>query len=226
SFATHCDKRGNFLRCVCQDGYAGHYCERCAPGYYGNPMEMGNSCKKCDCNGNSDPNLIFNECNNVTGQCLNCWGNTTGDNCERCAPGFYGDAISAKDCRECQCNKCGTASCDDRTGICHCKPGVTGRLCDRCEEGYSGFGRCMGCRRCECAFAALRATCHPLTHSCQCRPGAGGRYCEHCLPGFWDYSPSGCKSESVCDLTAYGMIHCWSKISPLQCLFYFVRIAM
>uniref|UniRef100_A0A8C1L927 Laminin, alpha 4 n=1 Tax=Cyprinus carpio TaxID=7962 RepID=A0A8C1L927_CYPCA len=99
NFATHCDKRGNFLRCVCQDGYAGHYCERCAPGYYGNPMEMGNSCKKCDCNGNSDPNLIFNECNNVTGQCLNCWGNTTGDNCERCAPGFYGDAISAKDCR-------------------------------------------------------------------------------------------------------------------------------
>ncbi len=72
---------------------------RCAPGFYGNPMELGNSCKKCDCNGNSDPNLIFNECNNMTGQCLNCWGNTTGDNCERCAPGFYGDAISAKDCR-------------------------------------------------------------------------------------------------------------------------------
>uniref|UniRef100_A0A8C2E999 Laminin, alpha 4 n=1 Tax=Cyprinus carpio TaxID=7962 RepID=A0A8C2E999_CYPCA len=99
NFATHCDKRGNFLRCVCQEGYAGHYCERCAPGFYGNPMELGNSCKKCDCNGNSDPNLIFNECNNVTGQCLNCWGNTSGDNCERCAPGFYGDAISAKDCR-------------------------------------------------------------------------------------------------------------------------------
>uniref|UniRef100_A0A8C1LIA3 Laminin, alpha 4 n=1 Tax=Cyprinus carpio TaxID=7962 RepID=A0A8C1LIA3_CYPCA len=101
NFATHCDKRGNFLRCVCQEGYAGHYCERCAPGFYGNPMELGNSCKKCDCNGNSDPNLIFNECNNVTGQCLNCWGNTSGDNCERCAPGFYGDAISAKDCRDC-----------------------------------------------------------------------------------------------------------------------------
>uniref|UniRef100_A0A671QKS5 Laminin, alpha 4 n=1 Tax=Sinocyclocheilus anshuiensis TaxID=1608454 RepID=A0A671QKS5_9TELE len=100
SFATRCDKRGNFLRCVCQEGYAGHYCERCAPGFYGNPMELGNSCKKCDCNGNSDPNLIFNECNNVTGECLNCWGNTSGDNCERCAPGFYGDAISAKDCRE------------------------------------------------------------------------------------------------------------------------------
>ena len=72
---------------------------RCAPGYYGNPMAIGNSCKRCDCNGNSDPNLIFNECHNVTGHCQHCWGNTSGANCERCAPGFYGDAISAKDCR-------------------------------------------------------------------------------------------------------------------------------
>ncbi|TRY84489.1 hypothetical protein DNTS_035836, partial [Danionella cerebrum] len=204
NFAAHCDKRGNFLRCVCQEGYAGHYCERCAPGYYGNPVEVGNSCKKCDCNENSDPNHIFNECHNVTGRCLNCWGNTAGDNCERCAPGFYGDAISAKDCQECECNKCGTASCDDRTGVCHCKPGVTGQLCDRCEDGYSGFGSCSGCRRCECGSAALRATCHPLTHSCQCRPGAGGRYCERCLPGFWDYSPSGCKKcdcpKENCDM--------------------------
>ncbi|XP_036438439.1 laminin subunit alpha-4 isoform X1 [Colossoma macropomum] len=204
NFAAHCDKKGVVLRCVCQEGYAGHYCERCAPGYYGNPMRVGDSCKKCDCNGNSDPNLIFNECHNVTGQCLHCWGNTAGHNCERCAPGYYGDAISAKDCRECQCNKCGTASCDDRTGVCHCKPGVTGRLCDQCEEGYSGFGSCQGCRRCECAPAGLRPTCHPLTHTCQCQPGAGGRHCERCLPGHWDYSPNGCKKcdcpEGSCDM--------------------------
>lgn len=72
---------------------------RCAPGYYGNPMAIGNSCKRCDCNGNSDPNLIFNECHNVTGHCQHCWGNTAGANCERCAPGFYGDAITDKNCR-------------------------------------------------------------------------------------------------------------------------------
>ncbi|KAM4633602.1 laminin subunit alpha-4 [Polymixia lowei] len=197
NFAVHCDRGsdrgGGILRCKCQEGYAGHVCERCAPGYYGNPMDIGNSCKRCDCNGNSDPNLIFNECHNVTGKCLHCWGDTAGDNCERCAPGFHGDAISAKDCRECECNQCGTASCDDRTGVCHCKPGVKGRLCDQCEEGYSGFSTCQGCRRCECGMASLRPTCHPLTHSCQCRPGAGGRYCERCLPGYWDYSPSGCQ---------------------------------
>ncbi|XP_063079180.1 laminin subunit alpha-4 [Engraulis encrasicolus] len=204
NFAEFCDRRGRFLRCVCQPGYAGNSCERCAPGYYGNPMRPGDSCKKCDCNGNSDPNLIFNECSNVTGQCLNCWGNTAGANCERCAPGFYGDAVSAKNCRECQCNKCGTASCDDRTGVCHCRPGVTGRLCDQCEEGHSGFSSCLGCRRCECAAAALKSTCHPLTHSCKCRPGAGGRYCERCLPGHWDYSNSGCKqcdcASGHCDM--------------------------
>uniref|UniRef100_A0A674CS01 Laminin subunit alpha-4-like n=1 Tax=Salmo trutta TaxID=8032 RepID=A0A674CS01_SALTR len=83
---------------------------RCAPGFYGNPMVIGDSCKSCDCNGNSDPNHIFNECHNVTGFCQNCWGDTAGANCERCAPGFYGDAISAKNCRgACQeycCDEC------------------------------------------------------------------------------------------------------------------------
>lgn len=204
NFAVHCDKGGTTLRCKCQEGYAGHYCERCAPGYYGNPMTSGSSCKRCDCNGNSDPNLIFNECHNVTGHCQHCWGNTAGANCERCAPGFYGDAISAKDCRECECNKCGTSSCDDRTGVCHCKPGVTGRLCDQCEEGYSGFSSCLGCQRCDCGLASMRSTCHPLTHSCPCRPGAGGRYCERCLPGYWNYGPSGCQKcdceSGFCDM--------------------------
>uniref|UniRef100_A0A671UK79 Laminin, alpha 4 n=1 Tax=Sparus aurata TaxID=8175 RepID=A0A671UK79_SPAAU len=193
NFAVHCDRGGAILRCKCQEGYAGHLCERCAPGYYGNPMAIGNFCKRCDCNSNSDPNLIFNECHNVTGHCQHCWGNTAGANCERCAQGFYGDAISAKNCRECKCNKCGTSSCDDRTGVCHCKPGVTGQLCDQCEEGYSGFSSCQGCQRCECGPASIRSTCHPLTHSCPCRPGAGGRYCERCLPGYWNYSPSGCQ---------------------------------
>ncbi|XP_077409617.1 laminin subunit alpha-4 isoform X2 [Vanacampus margaritifer] len=204
NFAVYCDRQGDIQRCKCKEGYAGHNCERCAPGYYGIPMTIGGSCKRCDCNDNSDPNLIFNWCHNVTGHCQHCWGNTAGPNCERCAQGFYGDAIGAKNCRECECNKCGTSSCDDRTGVCHCKPGVTGRLCDRCEEGYSGFSSCQGCQRCECRPASLRPTCHSLTHSCLCRPGAGGRYCERCLPGFWDYSPSGCKrcdcESSHCDM--------------------------
>uniref|UniRef100_A0A674D4D0 Laminin subunit alpha-4-like n=1 Tax=Salmo trutta TaxID=8032 RepID=A0A674D4D0_SALTR len=96
-------------------------------------MVIGDSCKRCDCNGNSDPNHIFNECHNVTGFCQNCWGDTAGANCERCAPGFYGDAISAKNCRgACQllyevhvcvcffhpeCD-CASGHCDMHTGEC------------------------------------------------------------------------------------------------------------
>ncbi|KAJ0026741.1 hypothetical protein NQD34_017741 [Periophthalmus magnuspinnatus] len=99
---------------------------RCAPGYYGNPMVIGSSCKRCDCSGNSDPNLIFNECHNVTGHCQHCWGNTAGANCERCAPGFYGDAITAKNCR-----------------------GAGGRYCERCLPGYWDYSS-SGCQKCEC----------------------------------------------------------------------------
>uniref|UniRef100_A0A8D3C4L2 Laminin subunit alpha-4 n=1 Tax=Scophthalmus maximus TaxID=52904 RepID=A0A8D3C4L2_SCOMX len=131
NFAERCDKGGAILRCKCQEGYAGHLCERCAPGYYGNPMAIGNSCKRCDCNGNSDPNLIFNECHNVTGDCQHCWGNTAGANCERCAPGFYGDAISAKNCRECDCE---SGHCDMHTGEC-LSEAATVNLCNiSCDE--------------------------------------------------------------------------------------------
>uniref|UniRef100_A0A673AY08 Laminin, alpha 4 n=1 Tax=Sphaeramia orbicularis TaxID=375764 RepID=A0A673AY08_9TELE len=130
NFAVHCDRGGAVLRCKCQEGYAGQFCERCAPGYYGNPMAVGNSCKRCDCNGNSDPNLIFSECHNVTGHCQHCWGNTAGANCERCASGFYGDAITAKNCRECDCE---SGHCDMHTGECLTEAAVN--LCNiSCDE--------------------------------------------------------------------------------------------
>uniref|UniRef100_A0AAX7USZ6 Laminin subunit alpha 4 n=1 Tax=Astatotilapia calliptera TaxID=8154 RepID=A0AAX7USZ6_ASTCA len=131
NFAVHCDKGGATPRCKCQEGYSGNYCERCAPGYYGSPMTTGSSCKRCDCNGNTDPNLIFNECHNVTGHCQHCWGNTAGANCERCTPGFYGDAISAKDCRECDCE---SGFCDMHTG--------------GCLLGFSFFFLTLACDQC------------------------------------------------------------------------------
>lgn len=28
SFAVYCDRGGDILRCKCQDGYSGHFCER------------------------------------------------------------------------------------------------------------------------------------------------------------------------------------------------------
>uniref|UniRef100_A0A663LXP2 Laminin subunit alpha 4 n=1 Tax=Athene cunicularia TaxID=194338 RepID=A0A663LXP2_ATHCN len=120
---------------------------RCAPGYYGNPLLIGSTCKKCDCSGNSDPNLIFEDCDEVTGQCRNCLSNTTGFKCERCAPGYYGDAIFAKNCTgefymlkillsktlffSPECN-CGRRMCDSHTGECLADSPEVSTGCDKC----------------------------------------------------------------------------------------------
>ncbi|NXT86745.1 LAMA4 protein, partial [Anhinga rufa] len=122
NFAVSCYRKSGSVRCVCKENYAGPNCERCAPGYYGNPLLIGSTCKKCDCSGNSDPNLIFEDCDEVTGQCRNCLRNTTGFKCERCAPGYYGDARFAKNCTECNC---GGRMCDSQTGKC---------LADSCDK--------------------------------------------------------------------------------------------
>uniref|UniRef100_A0A4W3H8L8 Laminin subunit alpha 4 n=1 Tax=Callorhinchus milii TaxID=7868 RepID=A0A4W3H8L8_CALMI len=118
NFAISCMKKANRLRCICQENYAGPSCERCAPGYYGNPLLIGSFCKKCNCNGNSDPNLIFDDCDEITGNCHNCLRNTTGIHCERCAPGYFGDAVVAKNCTGCQCE----GHCDSVTGQCLAGP--------------------------------------------------------------------------------------------------------
>lgn len=71
---------------------------RCANGYYGNPLVPGQSCAPCECNGNVNPQED-GHCDTFTGQCLKCLGNTAGHHCEKCADGYYGDAVTEKSCR-------------------------------------------------------------------------------------------------------------------------------
>ncbi|CAG6021972.1 unnamed protein product [Menidia menidia] len=194
NFAEGCVERNDRMQCLCMQGYAGQNCERCAPGFYGNPMILGSRCQPCDCHGNTDPNMLFTDCHPLTGRCQGCMHNTAGERCQTCAPGYYGDAVLAKNCTECSCSPCGTESCDPHTGQCRCKEGVTGPRCDRCEDGSFGFGSCSGCRRCDCdASAALVQPCDPQSGQCACRPGVNGPGCRQCAPGFWDYGPDGCK---------------------------------
>ncbi|NXY63394.1 LAMA4 protein, partial [Callaeas wilsoni] len=134
NFAVSCYRKSGSVRCVCKENYAGPNCERCAPGYYGNPLVIGSTCKKCDCNGNSDPNLIFEDCDEVTGQCRNCLHHTSGFKCEQCAPGYYGDARFAKNCTACNC---GGRMCDSQTGECLADK----KLC--CLIFLSGCDKCI-----------------------------------------------------------------------------------
>ncbi|EDL04908.1 laminin, alpha 4, isoform CRA_b [Mus musculus] len=129
NFAESCYRKNGAVRCICKENYVGPNCERCAPGYYGNPLLIGSTCKKCDCSGNSDPNLIFEDCDEITGQCRNCLRNTTGFKCERCAPGYYGDARTAKNCAVCNC---GGGPCDSVTGECLEEGFEVPTGCDKC----------------------------------------------------------------------------------------------
>ncbi|XP_043080700.1 laminin subunit alpha-5 isoform X1 [Puntigrus tetrazona] len=221
NFAIRCVEKPNHMQCLCRPGYAGSKCERCAPGHYGNPMVIGSTCQPCNCNGNSDPNMLFSDCHSLTGECQSCMHNSAGPHCEICAPGFYGDAVTAKNCTQCNCSPCGTERCDPHTGQCHCKPGVVGAHCDRCENGAFGFDTCHGCRKCDCdAAAALVQPCDPVMGTCACQPGVNGPNCRQCAPGYWGYSPNGCRKCECrggrCDPRT-GECHCAAGLTGKQC---------
>ncbi|XP_052447159.1 laminin subunit alpha-3 [Carassius gibelio] len=76
SFAVGCLRVGDEFACLCKPGYAGVRCERCAPGYYGNPLVKRGSCQPCDC----DHGYV---CNPLTGDCYEADDPNT-DNCLEC----------------------------------------------------------------------------------------------------------------------------------------------
>ena len=71
--------------CVCNTGYAGYYCERCASGYTGYPdckPEKG-SCEGVNCNGNG-------ECLESLGGKCSCYTGYAGEFCDGCESGYTG----------------------------------------------------------------------------------------------------------------------------------------
>ncbi|NXS51981.1 LAMC3 protein, partial [Brachypteracias leptosomus] len=197
----------------CPPGQRGKRCELCDDGFFGDPLgQRGpvSPCIPCQCHGNVDPNAVGN-CDPVSGRCLRCLHNTTGQHCERCLPGFYGDALAAEPagkCAPCDCNPDGSApgleGCDPSTGQCHCLPHVTGRACGHCQPGYYGLQPTLGCRSCECHPTGSRESgCHALTGQCSCQPGVTGRQCDQCHHGFFGFSARGCRA---CNCSPLGSV--------------------
>uniref|UniRef100_A0A663N0S4 Laminin subunit gamma 3 n=1 Tax=Athene cunicularia TaxID=194338 RepID=A0A663N0S4_ATHCN len=197
----------------CPPGQRGKRCELCDDGFFGDPLgQRGpvSPCIPCQCHGNVDLNAVGN-CDPVSGRCLRCLYNTTGEHCERCQPGFYGDALApnpAGKCAPCDCNPDGSApglgGCDPSTGQCHCLPHVTGRACGLCQPGYYGLQPAVGCKSCEChPTGSQDSGCHALTGQCSCQPGVTGKQCDRCHHGFFGFSARGCRA---CNCSPLGSI--------------------
>ncbi|MCP9257374.1 Laminin-like protein lam-2 [Dirofilaria immitis] len=175
--------------CNCLEGFIGQFCESCAPGYrreikFGGPFDR---CVKCECHGHST------SCEPESGECI-CEHNTAGDTCERCARGFYGNALqgTSDDCVKCPCPEDGPCVLHtDGDIICtDCPTGYTGRRCDVCADGFFGNpSEGKACVECLCSGNIdpnSIGNCDSLTGECKkCIYDTIGFNCEECKPGYW-----------------------------------------
>ena len=99
---------------------------------------------ECLCYGNS-------QCDEQ-GNCVYCENFTTGTNCERCLPGYEGDATQG-DCQPKRRPACDSDGSLNEYQPCQCKKGSTGALCDQCESDF--FKMSKKCVKCFCNQVGL-----------------------------------------------------------------------
>nr|XP_045621460.1 laminin subunit beta-1-like isoform X3 [Procambarus clarkii] len=233
SFAARCslDPRTKDVICECEEGYAGSRCDVCAGNYFGNPEIPGGSCRPCNCNNNIDISRPGN-CNARTGECEQCLFNSYGFYCERCQPGFYGDALNQQ-CRECVCNILGTNQsigvCDHETGQCPCLPKVLGLECDHCAPNHWKIASGEGCEPCACdVVGSYSDQCNEQYRQgfghrnyfdgvCECRPGFGGRQCNLCQANFYGNPRIECLACN-CNFEGSETLQCDHETGQCKCL--------
>ncbi|XP_071527681.1 laminin subunit beta-1 isoform X2 [Panulirus ornatus] len=222
SFANRCslDPRTKDVVCECEEGYAGSRCDACTDNYFGNPEVPGGMCQPCDCSSNIDISRPGN-CNSRTGECEQCLFNTYGFHCERCRPGFYGDALNQQ-CRACVCNILGTnqtiGACDHETGQCPCLPNVLGLECDHCAPSHWKIASGEGCEECACdPVGSYSNQCNEFDGQCQCRPSFGGRQCNQCETTYYGNPRVKCLACN-CNRDGSETLQCDHETGQCKCL--------
>ena len=229
------DEKINVVCLNCPIGTQGNLCESCEDGYFLKDASKY-ECQPCDCNGNIDLNAIGN-CDRNTGNCLRCIYNTTGQQCEKCLAGYWGNALTELKCHACECYAPGSIEseninenlddiqCDLNNGQCNCKPNVIGRQCNECESGFWNITSGSGCVDCKCdMLGAINKSCDRQSGQCFCKPGVTGLKCDTCLPSYYALSDSGCKS-CMCDplgsinanCDQLGRCKCKKNVSGMKC---------
>ncbi|XP_037654235.1 laminin subunit gamma-3 isoform X2 [Choloepus didactylus] len=195
--------------CLCNHHTEGPSCERCSPGFYGNPFAgHANDCQPCPCPGQSACTTIPESTEVV---CTHCPPGQRGRHCELCDDGFFGDPLglsgSPQPCRPCQCSgnvdPNAMGNCDPISGHClQCLYNTTGAHCERCQEGFYGSALAPRpadkCKPCSChpgGSVSEQRPCDPVTGQCSCLSHVTGRDCSRCSPGFYNLQPrKGCQS--------------------------------
>uniref|UniRef100_A0A2K5XUW6 Laminin subunit alpha 2 n=2 Tax=Mandrillus leucophaeus TaxID=9568 RepID=A0A2K5XUW6_MANLE len=198
----------------CKDHTGGPYCDKCLPGFYGDPTKgTSEDCQPCACPLNIPSNNFSPTCHLDRSLGLICDGcpvGYTGRRCERCAEGYFGQpSVPGGSCQPCQCNDnldfSIPGSCDSLSGSCLiCKPGTTGRYCELCADGYFGDAvDARNCQPCRCnANGSFSEICHSQTGQCECRANVQGQRCDKCKPGtFGLQSARGCVP---CNCNSFG----------------------
>uniref|UniRef100_A0A8C0EHE2 Laminin subunit alpha 3 n=1 Tax=Bubo bubo TaxID=30461 RepID=A0A8C0EHE2_BUBBB len=189
SLNIHGHYEGGGVCINCQHNTAGINCEKCAKGYYrpyGVPARAPDGCIPCSCNSEHAEG-----CEEGSGRCF-CKQNFQGENCERCADGFYGYPFCVPYPKYrpngniylnyplCECNSAGTQpEVCDFLGRCLCRSGVAGLQCDSCQPGHHSFPACQAC---QCSpGGSQHGTCEPASGQCECQTGVTGQRCDRCL---------------------------------------------
>lgn len=201
----------------------------CADGFYGNAKKgTSDDCKKCACPLVDDVNNFSATCELKSEEsndyiCTDCPHGHSGDHCEKCIDGFYGNPLEiGSKCQPCPCDG---DPCDPITGKCFkCEGNTEGWRCEKCIKGFYG-DPAGGCKKCECSdYGSIDNVCDPIDGICSCKANYAGRLCDQCEIGYADISlnctPCECNefgsSSKICDIVT-GQCACKYNVHGVKC---------
>uniref|UniRef100_A0A3B5AWQ0 Heparan sulfate proteoglycan 2 n=1 Tax=Stegastes partitus TaxID=144197 RepID=A0A3B5AWQ0_9TELE len=186
--ATACDPiSGHCLSC--QHNTEGPQCDKCRPGYFGDPSRgRPDDCKPCPCPYSETSRRFSDTCFlNIDQQptCDACKPGYTGRRCEKCAPGYQGNPLLPNGkCvpnREYIFSNCRWITyVHVFVSICVLQNNVAGALCDECKPGFFHLSETNpeGCLRCFCMGVTKQcasSTWNREQVGCRVRGGVNGQ---------------------------------------------------